>query len=166
MKASEICKCFTNSLNSNNLPPCLSIDKLANFGKFQPSLYINCKPRKLCPLECNSVFYDNSISFALFPSNIYLGLVQVKYPNLGLLLNNDWNASSVRDKVLAINVYFDTLEFTTIDELEKNELIDLIAAMGGLLGLFLGMSFITFFEYAELFIMFCVPLMPQKRKIK
>ena len=56
----------------------------------------------------------------------------------------------MRDNVLALNVYFNRLEFTAIDELEKIPFIDLVSGTGGLIGLFLGMSFLTIFEYIEL----------------
>ena len=47
-------------------------------------------------------------------------------------------------------MYFDALESTTMDEGKQMELTDLISNIGGTLGLFLGISALSLFEFAEI----------------
>ena len=51
-----------------------------------------------------------------------------------------------------INIYYDLLEYTEIVEVEKTSLIDLFSSIGGTLGLFLGMSFLSIIEIFELIV--------------
>jgi hypothetical protein len=78
-----------------------------------------------CPLECDSFSYDISVS-----SNSYIK-------------KNDSNKYK-------IYVYFDDLKYTLISEQPKFDFIDLVSNIGGSLGLFLGISFISFLELFEI----------------
>ena len=49
-----------------------------------------------------------------------------------------------------LNVYYDQLSYTQISKDAKLGLVDLISGIGGLLGLFLGMSFLSFVELIEI----------------
>ena len=51
-----------------------------------------------------------------------------------------------------MNVYYDHLAYTQISKEAKLETVDLVSGIGGLLGLFLGMSFLSFAEFIEMFI--------------
>jgi hypothetical protein len=51
----------------------------------------------------------------------------------------------------SINVYFSDLKYTLITQQPKYEIFDLISNVGGILGLFLGISFISFLEIFEVF---------------
>lgn len=48
--------------------------------------------------------------------------------------------------------YYRTLKYTTISQQPLLEIIDLVAYIGGILGLFLGGSFLSFVEIFELMI--------------
>lgn len=47
-------------------------------------------------------------------------------------------------------VYYKDLGYQQYDEVEKTTLPDLVANIGGLLGLFLGMSFLSFVELFDI----------------
>jgi len=51
-----------------------------------------------------------------------------------------------------LRVYFDELKYTKYSEMPKTEPFSFISEMGGILGLFVGCSFVSFFEIVELFI--------------
>ena len=57
----------------------------------------------------------------------------------------------VQSASLAVRIYFDDLSYTLVSESPKTELVDMIANVGGLLGLFMGMSLLSFVEVIELF---------------
>ena len=47
--------------------------------------------------------------------------------------------------ITSLYIYFDDLEYTLVSQRPKTELIDLIANVGGLLGLFTGFTFLFYF---------------------
>ena len=55
-------------------------------------------------------------------------------------------------------VYFRTLEVTQITETEKWGFNEILTGLGGVLSLFLGISFVAAFEYLELFIRLIVAM--------
>jgi hypothetical protein len=85
-----------------------------------------------CPLECDSVKYETFYSFT-------------KYER-----NNSFNVKI--DDYVVFGVYFDSLDYTLIDQIPKMNKLDLISNIGGNLGLFIGVSFLSFAEIIELFI--------------
>ena len=52
--------------------------------------------------------------------------------------------------VVYLRIYFDRLELEKMDEIPKITIIDLVSSIGGTVGLFLGMSFMSFFEIFDL----------------
>ena len=89
----------------------------------QESLVDKCN--KYCPLECDSSEYTTSYSFHITET----------------LSRND---------TLKIKAYYKELKYILISQEPKMDIIDLIANIGGLFGLFLGASFLSFIEIFEL----------------
>ena len=58
----------------------------------------------------------------------------------------------IKGSVLSLNIYFEQLSYTEISQNAKTELVDLVSNIGGLLGLFIGTSFLSFVEIIEIFI--------------
>jgi hypothetical protein len=77
-----------------------------------------------CPLECDSVTYELSLSSMKF--------------------------SDGNENITGFNAYYADSTYTTITELAKQEFLDLISNIGGNLGLFIGISFLSFAEIFEL----------------
>jgi len=92
-----------------------------------------CTP--LCPLECDTIKYETSISFTKFSEKEFLALYEIN--------------GSV-DNLVSIEIYYDNLEYTSISQLPKMNTFDLIASIGGNLGLFIGISFLSFAEIIEI----------------
>ena len=105
-----------------------------------------------CPLECDSVRYDVSISFSKIILEGYKNylkendLLSFLNPKFKLLTEND------SKNLAAINIFYNDLEYTRISQLPKMDFFDLISNIGGNLGLFIGISFLSFAEIIELFI--------------
>ena len=59
---------------------------------------------------------------------------------------------TIKESTLGVSVYFDALESTNIEESPQIEFVDLIAGIGGTLGLFLGISVLSLFEFVEIFL--------------
>ena len=105
-----------------------------------------------CPVECNSEMLTFSTSFLEYPSEAYgnllmnLKAIKSKFPN------NSVTFEKLKQSTLALNVYYDNLKFTVIEESPAMDLITLISGMGGTLGLFIGVSFLSFVEILEILI--------------
>jgi hypothetical protein len=97
----------------------------------------NCK--EYCPLECDSNTYTGSF-------------IKDKSSN---------NRSSSR-----IYIFFKELKYTKYSEIAKTEPFDFVSSIGGILGLFIGCSFVTLFELAELIIEICFILFGKKQQQK
>jgi hypothetical protein len=104
------------------------------------------------PLECSSVKYTLSFSATSYPNQAYYtrlinnSVVQKRYNyNISAM-----TMDSIRSNVLGVAVYYSSLSYTQISEGAKMEVADLIGAVGGTLGLFLGLSFLSFYELFEL----------------
>jgi len=81
------------------------------------------KCKEYCPLECDSVSYSLAIG-----------------------LNNENLGSS------SFTISYAELKYTLYSEIPKTEIFDFISNIGGILGLFIGCSFVTLFEIGELII--------------
>ncbi len=105
---------------------------------------------KQCPLECEIVTYqitDMIESFFSLPNS-----EKEKYRNL--LLNNSHvkniTDEELFDNLIYINVYFEEIKYTEITQIPKTTPVDLASSIGGSLGLFLGMSFLSFIQLFEI----------------
>ena len=104
----------------------------------------NCQTQ--CPLECNSIEYKSSISKSKYPSSTYSDVlynyVQAKGQNVSY--------SKIPEAFTKLNIYYHQMEYTTTTQVQQMQVADLFSNFGGTLGLFLGMSFLTFAELLEI----------------
>jgi hypothetical protein len=108
-----------------------------------------CTP--LCPLECDSIKYDTSISFTKFSDNEYLALYDI---------------NGTTDNLISIDIYYENLEYTSINQLPKMDIIDLISNIGSTLSLFIGISFLSFAEIIEVIGEIVIILLLRKKDLK
>lgn len=107
---------------------------------------------KKCPLECltidfrilttfSDIFYQELIgdinSNSLFKSN---------YENIKI------DYETLKKTVLSVMIYYEDHSYTMISQTAKTGFLDLVSNFGGLLGLFIGTSFLSFVELIEIFI--------------
>lgn len=105
-----------------NITGCTSVYK-KNFIK--NSILEKCS--EYCPLECNSISYQTSYSIAPITTPIIFNQTE-------------------------LNIYYREAKYTLIKQKPKIELFELISNAGGILGLFIGISFLSFIEFVEIFI--------------
>ncbi len=107
-------------------------DKRANYYRtsctytYKNKFYTNSLIKmcsQYCPLECDSTSYSVVVS--------------------GYVTN---------DNLTTMQVFYRSLKYTFITQQAKMNIHDIISNIGGTLGLFVGMSFVTLFEMAEIFI--------------
>ena len=119
---------------------------------FYISNYTECLP--LCPLECNTQEFKISTSFLNYPHlskvNGLLNnpIIKSKYENISNVTVNQ-----LRESILSVAIYYDDLSYTVISKEPAMSLLDLISAIGGIMGIFLGISFLSFLEIIEFIIL-------------
>ena len=135
------CNC-TDSIDFSyyGIKPCLSIAELQCTYKAYSS-FINNKVYEEanscdCPIKCKITNYFTTVSLSKFPSLNYANVL-LKNPNVISKLPNA-TFESLKENILSFNVYYNDLTQVTISESPKILLPDLIANLGGTLGLFLG----------------------------
>ena len=177
---SEKCKCIDSAFYPLiGQPYCLNASQLfcdlKVFTEFYSEIDIKAKCGSLCPLECKSQNFDLTISSFKYPTPAYADQL-VNYSNI--LDRFVPNASDVtydylKEHILALDIFYSDMKYFSIEELEKTSFIDLISGVGGTLGLFIGMSFLSFFEIIDVlievliyFIHFIIGKIIKKRRVR
>ena len=108
---------------------------------------------KFCPLECESMSFQITTSFTNYPTKQYADKYLINNPNIKSKFDNDsLNYDMIKKSTLSLNIYYEQLSYTEINQKAKTEIVDLVSNIGGLMGLFLGISFLSFCEVIEAFV--------------
>ena len=150
-----ICKCyFLEFFQLNNTRPCLSLSEIecANkyYEQFNEKDIVNlCQ--KQCPLECDSQKYDYTISTSGYPSDGYLNVLKTLDTVKGHY-NKDFPLTDdqLKRDVLSVNVYFNDFLYVETTHARKMTEIDLLANIGGTLGLCIGLSLTSVVQVFEM----------------
>ena len=118
--------CFQNQ----NLSDCAL--NLA-FGYRRKTLNLPKECSSSCPEECDSINYRTYQSSLGSVNMIFFNSSQSQLKNIAL-----------------VYVYYPSLDYTLIDQSRKMNTFDLVSSVGGLLGLFTGLSFFTMVEILEI----------------
>ena len=156
-KVIEECKCFDmNFPMIYNSTQCISlVDYFCSLNvsyNFKKSK-IDDECLKLCPLECESIKYDLLISNAGVLSEngyfIYKNLINnisAKYGEYNL------SYDEVKKRLVVVDIYYSDMSYIKISEAPKTSFFDLLSNLGGTLGLYIGISFLSLVELVEIFL--------------
>jgi len=131
--------------------PCLTNEetdclvKIYN-GVFLTSDFIKTKCVPQCPLECFRKEFKYSISNQIIDSWYYNEKLEANKLFSSEIKSRN---SSMRESVVAINVYYNSLTYTLSTESQLRDVVSLLAYVGGIVSLFLGVSFFSIFEVIE-----------------
>jgi hypothetical protein len=139
------CNCYLTSLDE--MPYFVCGNNNTCWEKFNQNFQQTEQCSHLCPLECDQYSYE------IFHT-------PAKIPGTGKInkFNDDYFYSSlpqfqtyenVSKTYYLINAYYEDLSYTLISQQPKIELFGLISNLGGILGLFIGFSFISCLELIE-----------------
>ena len=153
------CGCYVNILDKlNGNTTCMNSKQTecsTRIWKLFLASNFNTICSSICPLECDSMTYRFSLSFSDYPNKLYSQklinnpILASKFPN------NSISYNQIKRSVVSMNVYYNELSYTLISQQPKMQLFDLISNIGGLLGLFLGTSFLTMAEVIEAVLEIC-----------
>ena len=154
----DACGCyFTGFANprSRAIRACSSIDDLDCItNKLNYFDSISCASL-FCPLECETIVYDTSLSHILTPTYLQYYLYTQHIEPMGYVLGPPYNFTyeEYRNHFLRFYVFYPTLEYTKFEVTPCLYLADLLASIGGSMGLIVSLSFFTLFELIELIIL-------------
>jgi hypothetical protein len=103
-----------------------------------------------CPQECNSVYFGLKLSRADFPSPFYGELLLNYSKNNPNNVRNFSSYAQIKRSILAVNIYYDDVSYTQVDESPARTFEQLIADIGGIVGLCIGGSLLSLVELFEL----------------
>ena len=84
--------------------------------------------------------FDFFLSHSDFPTRSYYEIYKRDKTFVNKYFNKKENFTfdEIKQRAIAVNIYYPQLKYTEITELKKTSLIDLFSNIGGTIGLFLG----------------------------
>ncbi|CAF0767718.1 unnamed protein product [Brachionus calyciflorus] len=146
------CKCYFGGypfIGSESISLCQSDSEIrcteSNIENyFTDSNIINNVCLKQCPLECNGMKFSKFYSFNEF-------INEQNNEDLNDFFNfTGTNRRQMKKDFASLNIYYETLNYEEITEKESIEFVDLLSNIGGIAGLFLGISFLSLVEIIEI----------------
>jgi len=103
-----------------------------------------------CPLECDSISYE----IIPYSQSLLIDDMEknVSIARAALYRQNFSSYKELKKHYLAVNIYYKNLKYDLIMQEPKIELFVFISNIGGILGLFLGISFLSFIEILEILV--------------
>ncbi len=166
-KENSDCDCIFDDIDKELWPTCYLGEEKSSVYKctqkfianFQENIKFEVCPN-YCPLECDSFTYD--ISLKVQP---VLGSGNFSSYNETESLNEFSEFISFENfskNFYSVSVFYDDLKYTLISQQPKTEIFGLLSNMGGILGLFLGLSAVSFLELFEIVMEVCLYLLENK----
>jgi hypothetical protein len=148
------CSCASNLLNFDK--DCLrnAIDIFESQSKKCVSEYLRIfyekyqydKCFKYCPLECESTNFIINTYNEQLPD---FGNISLKAKS-DIGLHNFSTYEEVNKHFIVLYIYYKNLNYKFISQNPKTEMFNFISNIGGILGVFLGISFLSFIEIIEI----------------
>jgi hypothetical protein len=163
----EKCNCFAVkfqvvSKDKQSYKPCNTFDKNDCVDAILKSMTDDTETKKSClrdcPLECEEISYEHTISTVEFPSKIYAKFIKKKFLS-SFFEASELNFETIREHTLALDINYDELKYTTITESPYKTFSALVADIGGTCSIFLGLNllgFVRIFEFfSDLIVLYC-----------
>jgi len=139
------CECYLASLDEEPSFSCGNNNSCTE--QFNNNFKQIEKCSHLCPLECDQYSYEIFHTPAKITGSGIINKFTDDY--FYSFLPDFQTYENVSKTYYLINVYYENLKYTLISQQPKIELFGLISNLGGILGLFIGFSFISLLEIIE-----------------
>ncbi|XP_068740271.1 amiloride-sensitive sodium channel subunit alpha-like [Montipora capricornis] len=124
---------------------------------------LNCT--KSCPPPCRENLFQLTSSFSSWPSEGYQFFYSSMLEDKGIEFPTIENITSdLRSNVLKLNIFYEELNFELIREERSYEFANFMSDLGGSLGLWIGMSVLSFAEILELILLIGYALFVKLRR--
>uniref|UniRef100_A0A674MN48 Acid-sensing (proton-gated) ion channel 1a n=1 Tax=Takifugu rubripes TaxID=31033 RepID=A0A674MN48_TAKRU len=91
----------------------------------------------VCETPCNMTRYSKELSFVKIPSKASAKYLAKKYNK---------SEQYIKDNILVLDIFFEALNYETIEQKKAYEVAGLLGDIGGHMGLFIGASILTILE--------------------
>ncbi|GAA6067892.1 acid-sensing ion channel 1A, partial [Tachysurus ichikawai] len=91
----------------------------------------------MCETPCNTTRYSKELSFVKIPSKASAKYLAKKFSK---------SEKYITDNILVLDVFFEALNYETIEQRKAYEVAGLLGDIGGQMGLFIGASILTILE--------------------
>ncbi|OAF69755.1 Amiloride-sensitive sodium channel subunit gamma [Intoshia linei] len=104
-----------------------------------------------CPSPCEETTFSSTISTSYWPNVNYKDtLIKAVSKNKKIKHLLKLNKDNLVSNIMEVKVYYQEFNYETIVELPEYQIFQLISDLGGILGLYIGFSLLTIFEFLEL----------------
>jgi len=139
-----------------NKPETILTKCISEYSKEFRKKYQYEKCTEYCPLECNSINYLIKTYSYQLP---VIGKVSNKSKSNYYTTEFD-TYEEIKKHFFGIRVYYNDLKYTFISEEPKTKTFSFVSSIGGILGAFLGISFLSFVEIFQIFLEILFVLFP------
>ena len=103
--------------------------------------------------ECNHTEYRATLSYSQLSGEFYADVINQKKDSLlEDFTSRPVNEVKAHESFVSVNIYYDSISYTVSNESPQMDIVALIAAIGGNLGLFLGVSVFSICELIQVII--------------
>ena len=149
-KVIQACNCSVGVLpNYGNVGSCTNYAQtlcvLSTVGSFsQSGVADSCVSP--CPIPCSFITYSTKASSASYPNEYYKSLLMTT----SKVIASNISSSDLDKSFLKVNIFYESMSFTQTTENPALTFMTFLSNIGGIFGLFIGISILSFVELIEL----------------
>ncbi|XP_078380361.1 epithelial sodium channel subunit alpha-like [Oculina patagonica] len=122
---------------------------------------------KHCPTPCKEVQFVSTLSMGHWPASGYESILESRVKENTVYANELYSGYYLSENLVQVKIYYEQLNYEKVSERLAYEGVNLVADIGGQLGLWIGISVLTCCEFLELAMMIIQTLVDRvsRRKI-
>ncbi|EDO49452.1 predicted protein [Nematostella vectensis] len=140
----KMCKCRSYDLKGP-APPCQPREVKNCVWPAMGTCMFKQMTVQVCPVPCEITKYQTQLSYAQTPAKHFSEVLARRKH-----INKDVMRHYLRDNFLELDVYFEEMQVTLIQQRQAYDQESLFGDIGGQVGLFLGASILTVLEFLDL----------------
>jgi hypothetical protein len=118
---------------------------------YKKNEYIPIECFEECPLECKTTSFDYTVTTFKYPKYLANGNYEQLIAKGLINANQTEIIGNTLNSVVRLKIYFGSMNYLEYSELPSISIFSLVSNLGGTLGIFLGMSLLSFTEIIEVF---------------
>jgi hypothetical protein len=115
-----------------------------------------------CPAACSYIEYSTRASSVSYPNEYYKLLLM----NHSRIIASNISYANLDKSFLKVNIFYETMSFTQTTENAALTFETFISNIGGIFGLFIGISLLSFLEIIDLFVFILLALYNYRKSLK
>jgi hypothetical protein len=117
-----------------------------------------------CAEECETTMFDAIVSHLDYPTLKFSDTFLLKDPRIiSRFPNATVTHNDLKEKIAFVNVYLGELSYNKIEQVKLVSGFDLLSSIGGTMGLFMGLSLLSFIEIVEFLLEILVIIVRRQR---